>query len=53
MPAGSILVPPSDRERQTMTRLLQAERAAKATEAQCWQSLARVMLNLDETITRE
>ena len=44
---------PSDRERQTMTRLLQAERDSKAPEAQCWQSLARVMLNLDETITRE
>ena len=45
--------PPNDRERQSMTRLLKAERDSKATEAQCWQSLARVMLNLDETITRE
>ncbi len=45
--------PPSNLERQSMTRLLKAERDSKATEAQCWQSLARVMLNLDETITRE
>ncbi|MFN0076548.1 MAG: DUF1553 domain-containing protein [Prosthecobacter sp.] len=45
--------PPSDSERQSMTRLLHAERDSKATEAQCWQALARVMLNLDETITRE
>ena len=44
---------PIAQERQSMTRLLQAERATKAPEAQCWQSLARVMLNLDETITRE
>jgi len=44
---------PIAQERQSMSRLLLAERATKATEAQCWQSLARVMLNLDETITRE
>ncbi|MHB1080755.1 MAG: PSD1 and planctomycete cytochrome C domain-containing protein [Prosthecobacter sp.] len=45
--------PPLDRERQTLTRLLAAEREANANETQAWQAVARVMLNLDETITRE
>ncbi|HRH98260.1 MAG TPA: DUF1553 domain-containing protein, partial [Prosthecobacter sp.] len=45
--------PPGDRERQTLTRLLHTERDSGATESQAWQSLARVLLNLDETITRE
>ncbi|WP_395744256.1 PSD1 and planctomycete cytochrome C domain-containing protein [Prosthecobacter sp.] len=45
--------PPLDRERQALGRLLSAERAAGASEAQAWQAVARVMLNLDETITRE
>ena len=38
---------------QTAQRLLNAERQAKASEPQAWQAVARVMLNLDETITRE
>ncbi len=45
--------PPLDRERQALTRLLTAERQSNATESQAWQAVARVMLNLDETITRE
>ncbi len=44
---------PSERERQSLARLLHAERDSGATEAQAWQALARVLLNLDETITRE
>ncbi|MGV3663604.1 MAG: PSD1 and planctomycete cytochrome C domain-containing protein [Prosthecobacter sp.] len=45
--------PPSTAEQQALTRLLQAERAAGATDAQAWEAVGRVMLNLDETITRE
>ena len=45
--------PPLDRERGALMRLLAAERKSNATEAQAWQTVARVMLNLDETITRE
>lgn len=45
--------PPLDHERQPLMRLLAAERKANATEPQAWQAVARVMLNLDETITRE
>ncbi|MFZ2279444.1 MAG: DUF1553 domain-containing protein [Prosthecobacter sp.] len=45
--------PPLENERKALTRLLAAERQAKATEVQAWQAVARVMLNLDETITRE
>ncbi len=40
---------PSERERQALTRLLQ--RQAKQRDA--WVSMARVLLNLDEFITRE
>lgn len=45
--------PPKEREREVLLRLLAAERQSSATEAQAWQAVARVMLNLDETITRE
>jgi len=44
---------PQDRERKSIANLLESERQAKASEAQSWQAVARVMLNLDETITRE
>ncbi len=44
---------PTRQERQALTRLLQAERNAGATEDQAWETVGRVMLNLDETITRE
>jgi mono/diheme cytochrome c family protein len=44
---------PRESERRALIRLLAAERKANATEAQAWQAVARVMLNLDETITRE
>ncbi|MBN8421635.1 MAG: PSD1 domain-containing protein [Verrucomicrobia bacterium] len=45
--------PPKEREREALLRLLAAERQSNATEPQAWQAIARVMLNLDETITRE
>ncbi len=45
--------PPLEHERASLSRLLAAERTAGATEPQAWQAVARVMLNLDETITRE
>ena len=45
--------PPLDRERGALMRLLAAERKSNAAEPQAWQAVARVMLNLDETITRE
>ncbi len=45
--------PLSAAERQSLTHLLQVERDSGATAAQAWQAVARVMLNLDETITRE
>ncbi|MDI1315537.1 DUF1553 domain-containing protein [Prosthecobacter sp.] len=45
--------PPLDRERQALIHLLAAERQSNGTEPQAWQAVARVMLNLDETITRE
>jgi hypothetical protein len=41
--------PPSERERQTLERLLRHERDPFAA----WTSVARVLLNLDEFITRE
>lgn len=44
---------PSDLEQQALARLLQAEHQAGASDAQAWEAVARVMLNLDETITRE
>ncbi|MBB5033239.1 PSD1 and planctomycete cytochrome C domain-containing protein [Prosthecobacter vanneervenii] len=44
---------PQERERKAIARLLESERQAKASETQSWQAVARVMLNLDETITRE
>jgi hypothetical protein len=42
---------PNDRERQALERLLQRQRGAKPLDA--WTKVARVMLNLDEFITRE
>ena len=47
--------PPAHKELPPLRRLLQSERnaAPDAPEAAAWVSLARVALNLDETITRE
>ncbi len=45
--------PPLDHERKALIHLLDAERKAGASDLQAWQAVARVMLNLDETITRE
>ncbi|WP_395737769.1 DUF1549 and DUF1553 domain-containing protein [Prosthecobacter sp.] len=45
--------PPVEKERAALLRLLSSERNAGAAEPQAWQAVARVMLNLDETITRE
>lgn len=44
---------PLERERQALMRLLADERQANTAEPEAWQAVARVMLNLDETITRE
>jgi hypothetical protein len=46
---------PSDEELAVLTRLLAKERSSAATdgEAAAWLSVARTLLNLDETITRE
>jgi hypothetical protein len=43
--------PPSPRERQTLEQLLARQRAKEPKDA--WTSVARVLLNLDEFITRE
>ncbi|HZY88153.1 MAG TPA: DUF1553 domain-containing protein, partial [Gemmataceae bacterium] len=45
--------PPRESERQVLLRLLRHERAAAAPEETAWTSVARVLLNLDEFITRE
>ncbi len=42
---------PSERERQALERLLARQHEAKPLDA--WTSIARVLLNLDECITRE
>jgi mono/diheme cytochrome c family protein len=42
---------PNERERQILERLLQKQHEAKPLDA--WTSVARVLLNLDEFITRE
>ncbi len=42
---------PSERERQALKRLLARQHEAKPLDA--WTSIARVLLNLDECITRE
>ena len=48
---------PSEKEVATLTAFLEAEReripTSETSEDQVWFSLARVCLNLDETITRE
>ncbi len=44
---------PHERERKALLSLLDAERQAGAKESAAWEAVARVMLNLDETITRE
>jgi mono/diheme cytochrome c family protein len=45
--------PPLDRERQTLVGMIAVERGSGVAEPLVWQALARVMLNLDESITRE
>ncbi|MFM8360441.1 MAG: DUF1553 domain-containing protein, partial [Verrucomicrobiota bacterium] len=44
---------PAPAELSALERLWQAERAAQVPESGAWLSVARVLLNLDETITRE
>src|SRR5437667_8116491 len=44
---------PSDGERDRLERLISGEREANATGQPAWTTVARVLLNLDETITRE
>lgn len=43
---------PSAVELQELTRLLKEFRASSEKEPQAWTSLARVLLNLDETTTK-
>jgi hypothetical protein len=46
--------PPKDSEKQRVAQLLAAERAeTPRNETAAWTTVARVLLNLDETITRE
>lgn len=44
---------PTKGESRALNRLLEAERQAGADESKTWEAFSRVMLNLDETITRE
>jgi hypothetical protein len=44
---------PSERERALMERFLERRRASGLTEAAARVQLARVLMNLDEFITRE
>ena len=43
---------PSEVELQELARLLHEFRGTSQNEAEAWLSLARVLLNLDETITK-
>ena len=45
--------PPSANETKVMGRLLATERGKGRTEAQAWTTLARLLMNTDEFITRE
>jgi hypothetical protein len=45
--------PPSDREFQRLNDLLSRQRSSGSTEGAAWVMLARVLLNVDEFITRE
>jgi mono/diheme cytochrome c family protein len=50
--------PPTDREKERVTKLLRQQNAQEtgdeeARRAEAWKTVARVLLNLDETITRE
>jgi mono/diheme cytochrome c family protein len=44
---------PSATESQRLLKVLADERTAGADDSTAWQALARVLLNLDETVTRE
>lgn len=44
---------PAAEETQRLLQLLAEERRAGSTEPMAWQLVARVLLNLDETVTRE
>ena len=48
----SVTRPPSETELAELTRLLGGFRDATDSEAEAWVSLARVLLNLDEAITK-
>ena len=45
--------PPSQSERERLLSLVEQELASGATGKTAWLAVARVLLNLDETITRE
>ena len=44
---------PTREESQRLQALLQDERQAGSDETMAWRLVARVLLNLDETVTRE
>jgi hypothetical protein len=44
---------PKDHELKTLSQLLATERQSGLSSTDTWISVARVLLNLDETITRE
>ncbi len=44
---------PSSEERESLLKLIAGERAAGSDEPAVWHQVARVLLNLDETLTRE
>ncbi|HEY6167643.1 MAG TPA: PSD1 and planctomycete cytochrome C domain-containing protein [Verrucomicrobiae bacterium] len=45
--------PPQAKERERLQQLFTQQKTAAADEREAWATLARVLLNLDETITRE
>ncbi len=45
--------PPTNSESERLQRLLSTERSAQPSEMAAWTTIARVLLNLDEMVTRE
>jgi hypothetical protein len=44
---------PAEEEKNVLVRLVEGQRKDGAAEGEVWMMVARVVLNLDETITRE
>ena len=45
--------PPSAEERQRLSELIQQQRSEFSNDSEAWTTVARVLLNLDELITRD